>query len=502
MSMRNFKKLTIIGVVLLSILITVGFIKQYIRSGLRQLVTTYVIDVTLDEPARQIIGKQKTTYVNTYDKELKTVYFYIYPNAFKAPDTAPVLPEDWESAYPNGFSPGFIQIHDITIDGEAVMYDIKREQQIILKIDLPDAIDLYEKVEIRMKYTVQLPPCIGRFGYGDNTINAANSYPITAVYDKEGWHIYPYSSIGDPFYSAVANYEVIIRTPKTYTIAHTGKLIEKKSQNDLYVHKINAKKVRDFAWFASERYEKAEKIVDDVAIKSYSFSGYGDRVLEIASNALKTFNDLFGRYPYPTLSIAESDFYVGGMEYPGIIQLDAQAYINALSHQNSETQRYNIHELWLEYLVVHEIAHQWWYAVVGNNQVKEPWLDEALTEYATLLYFEKNKGEEYRNMMMETFILSNIHAYGGHPFMKQVVSRPIDTFESWEEYASLVYAQGALLHHELRNYMGDAYYFKLLKEYYKKYQFRQATIEDFIKLADEISPKDTRVIFEGRLQMR
>ena len=52
---------------------------------------------------------------------------------------------------------------------------------------------------------------------------------------------------------------------------------------------------------------------------------------------------------YEVFTIAESDFYVGGMEYPQIVQIDSTAYKE--------------NEVWLEYLIVHEIAHQWWYGL-------------------------------------------------------------------------------------------------------------------------------------------
>lgn len=79
-----------------------------------------------------------------------------------------------------------------------------------------------------MKYTVKLPNCLGRFGYGDNTINITNWFPIACVYDENGWNLESYSTIGDPFYSDTSNFSVNILVPEKYDLACTGSVTEEK----------------------------------------------------------------------------------------------------------------------------------------------------------------------------------------------------------------------------------------------------------------------------------
>ena len=97
--------------------------------------------------------------------------------------------------------------------------------------------------------------------------------------------------------------------------------------------------------------------------------------LKAGIDSIKTFNNLFGEYPYDTYSVIASDFYIGGMEYPTLVMIDQSLY--------NEKDKFL-----LEYVIAHETAHQWWYSVIGNDEISEPWLDEALTEYSTILYFE------------------------------------------------------------------------------------------------------------------
>ncbi len=446
---------------------------------------TYMIDVTFDDKTMQLEGSQTLLYTNHENIDIENIYFHLYPNAYRYESNLPIPSNEITRAYPDGFSEGYIDIKEVKVNKETVFHSTQKED-VILLVELNKPIKPNRTIKITIKYIVQIPPSRHRFGYGDNSINLTTWYPILCVYDQDGWNIAPYYPIGDPFYSDISNYEVKITLPKQYVIAHTGSLIQEKINCERVQYIISAPKVRDFAWFLSETYEVIENVVDGITIKSYHYSPNGIEALAIATKALKTYNELFGKYPYKTLSIAESDFYIGGMEYPQIIQIDSNAYFNG----------YSTEQIWLEYLIAHEVAHQWWYAVVGNNQIKEPWLDEGLTEYTTILYFEKNSGIEKRDMIIDFFIKSNIGQFEKNDYNSKIINSSINEFRDWQEYSAVIYSRGAMIHHDLRNQLGDKAYFKLLKKYYKEYKFRHATIEKFIKMANETSKEDLQSFFK------
>ena len=77
------------------------------------------------------------------------------------------------------------------------------------------------------------------------------------------------------------------------------------------------------------------------------------------------------------------------MEYPTLVMIDQSLY--------NEKDKFL-----LEYVIAHETAHQWWYSVIGNDEISEPWLDEALTEYSTVLYFEEKYGKEVGSKLIKT----------------------------------------------------------------------------------------------------
>ncbi len=510
---KIFKKAIMMAGLMVMIILLLHAARLYDAIAGKDVYNTYRIDAVFDDMSMQLACTQTFEYTNTEKEALAELYFHLYPNAFKRQDQVPIAAEEFTIAYPKGFSAGYIDIKEIKVNGEAVSYTIQKSMETILNIELPHKLKPHRSADIFIRYVVRLPRCQNRFGYGDNSVNVTHWYPILSVYDENGWNLDPYYPIGDPFYSDVSDYRVSITLPEQYVIAHTGKLEDRIIEGDHIRYVIRADKVRDFAWFISPCYEVIENRVGDTNLKSYHYSANGIKALEIATKALITFNELYGQYPYENLSIVESDFYVGGMEYPQIVQIDSSTYQfsntdanrvfnSCMNNSNTEGSfSYNEDALWLEYLIVHEIAHQWWYGIVGNNQVKEPWLDEALTEYSTILYFEKNEGKEKRNAIWDIFIRSNIERYKPKHNMPDTANRPINDFESWREYSATVYSQGALVHHELRQMMGDAGYFTLLRKYYERYQYENAKIKDFMALASEVAKKDLENFFAKRLRV-
>ena len=78
---------------------------------------------------------------------------------------------------------------------------------------------------------MQIPNCLGRFGYGEKTFNICNWYPILAVYDENGWNLILLCNWG-PFYSESSIYQVTIEAPKDFIIASTGEQVEVKDKDD------------------------------------------------------------------------------------------------------------------------------------------------------------------------------------------------------------------------------------------------------------------------------
>lgn len=98
--------------------------------------------------------------------------------------------------------------------------------------------------------------------------------------------------------------------------------------------------------------------------------------LKAAIDAVNAFCDAWGEYPYDTLDVVQTPYNAGGMEYPGLVRI-AEMYADLIGAEGDESLRLD---------VAHEVAHEWFYAVVGNDQYREAWLDESFAVYGELVY--------------------------------------------------------------------------------------------------------------------
>ena len=425
---------------------------------------SYTMDVILEDESKRLMCNQNIKYINNQNKNLKSLYFHIYPNAFSKEEFTPFEKSQMKQAYPNGFNEGYIDIQNILIGDKKVKYTITGEKEDILELKLDKPLKPNETVSIDMKFNVKIPNSIGRFGYGDNTINVTNWFPIACVYDDKGWNNKSYETIGDPFYSDTSDFKVTILAPAEYKIGSTGKVTESKTDHKKSMYTIEAKNVRDFAFILSKKFNVKKDYVGDTEIVTYNLNNkFSDLATKISKESIEIFNDMFGKYPYNIYSVIASDFYIGGMEYPTLSMIDEGLYTNK-------------NKFLLEYVIAHETAHQWWYSVVGNDEVSEPWLDEALTEYSTILYFEKKYGKNMANNLMDT-MATQTKSYSSKDIFK-----PCDQYKNSTEYRLNVYTKGAVIFHSIRQEVGDKVFFNVLKEYYNTYKFKNANGVQFVEL--------------------
>lgn len=437
----------------------------------------YKIDVDFDPEAKKLTAFQEVAIVNSKAEEFESLYFHIYPNAFKNADKVPFADEDISYAYPEGFAPGYINIKKVTAGTREVEFNI---EDTILEIKLETALKPKEEISLTFEFEVQIPPAIGNFGYGENTYNIAQWYPILAVYDEKGWHKDPYYGIGDPFYSEVAQYEVKIKAPKEYTIAASGSLDEKHEENGRVAWSFKTGLIRDFAWSASASFETREATVGKSKVISYYIKGkeeYGQKALEFGKNALSFFNEYFGEYPYENYSIVAADFIFSGMEYPNLVIVNEEFYEQGMYLD------------YLEYTIVHETAHQWWYGLVGNNQIEEAWLDEALTEYSTVLYYEHYYGKAVAQDIYERFTLAP-YRYFETSMSLGPIKRLLSEFENWDDYSATVYNRGAIMLKDIEARMGKEKLREALKFYFEQNIYDNATAEDFISALNRVTGTD------------
>ena len=440
----------------------------FISCGKKEInLTSYNMELKYDDEKHLLNGSERVKYYNNSENAFKTLYFHLYPNAFREGAKNPVISQTHEKeGYPNGMSYGNIEIDSVKIEGE-IPFTIEGEDENILAINLKEELFPSESVDLQIEFSVCLPNMNHRFGYGDSTINLGNFYPIVCVYDENvGFSQSLYHSNGDPFYSEVANYNVSIEFDSKFQIASTGDLISSENGENTIKNQYKATNVRDFCIVLSQKFSHVQGKVDDVVVNYYGYANDDnlDECLKTSIDAIKTFNDMIGKYPYNQISVVKSNFVYGGMEFPNLV---------LISDKIEEQSEYN-------YVIIHEIAHQWWYGVVGDDQYNHAWIDEGLAEYSTLLFFEKNESynEKYPQLISAATKSYKLFEDVYKKINGQVdgrMDRAICDFDTEPEYTQCTYTKSVIMFDSVRELLGKNKFEKAMKKMYKDYKFKIIT---------------------------
>lgn len=439
------------------------------------IINEYKIDMELDEDNKSYIGKQYTTYVNDTGIILDELFFHIYPNAFKTLESAPIIfNQVFED--PLNYKKGYMDILSVRDKNIDLEYNLLPKDNTILNVKLNKPLEVGETITIFLEYKGAFPNSKDRFGYGDKTINAGNWYPILCKYDKDGWNLEPYYKLGDPFYSDISNYKVNITTSKDMVIASSGNILSEKINESKKVYNIEGQLIRDFAWVASKDFKIKEKVIDSTTVKIYYLDDnvdMADYALKVGLDSIGIFNKIFGKYPYSQYSIVMTEF-PSGMEYPGIVFIGNDYFL------------YSRRKI-LEQIIVHETAHQWWYGLVGSDQVKVAWLDEGLTTYSETIYIKEKYGKKAAQDYFNDNVVAGYEYGKVYLAMDNSFNKHLKEFSGWDDYGILVYQRAAMFIDAIKGKYGEKVLYKILEEYFKRFKYYNATADDFIRVCQDIT---------------
>jgi hypothetical protein len=194
------------------------------------------------------------------------------------------------------------------------------------------------------------------------------------------WHPTPFIPWHQPFFNEAGNYRVRVHLPADQKVATTGTVVASREGKDGCKEvEIDAPGVRDFAFLCSACYVEHDREValcpglppvrlHVLALPQHDH--FAREMLRISAEALQFYSKWFGPYPYRDFTIAEAFFGWNGNECSTLVMIDERVF--GMPHLASG---------YVEYLVSHEICHQWWYNMVGTNGFAETWMDEALATY-------------------------------------------------------------------------------------------------------------------------
>jgi len=417
--------------------------------------TNYILYVNLDFDARTLAVDETIRYYNTTGAVLSDIVLSVQPNR-----------------YGNCFT-----LNSISQDGAALTSFGLNGQR--LTINLPQPIQPNAAITLALNFNLALPAKNdGLFGYDYNQINLVDWYPFVAPYSG-GWILHDPMPFGEHLVYDSSDIEVNIKTGSDVVIAASA---PSEANGEWTRYRLYG--ARTFTLSASDEFLVSESAVGAVVIRSYYFGGYqgaGEGILHAAVQAVSLYDVKFAPYPYQSLAVVQTDIH-DGQEYDGLVFLATDFY-----GQYGGSAKSN-----LVTIGVHEIAHQWWFGLVGSDQALEPWLDEAMAVYSEKIFYEFNYpkyGTWWWDFRVDYF------SPGGY------VDTPIYNGGTFRAYTNAVYLNGAYFIEALRVRMGDDDFYRFLKDYASRYSHSRATSHNFFSVVREHTSADISDLIDTYFQV-
>ena len=141
--------------------------------------------------------------------------------------------------------------------------------------------------------------------------------------------------------------------------------------------------------------------------------------------------------------------------------------------------------------------------MVGNDEYSLPWLDEALTEYSTILFYDNNSGYNLNHKQMvdasrenySTFVTVYTDVLGS----LDTSMRAVNEYSTEPEYTYCTYVKGVLMYESLYTLIGEKDFYRALKIYFEKNKFKNASKLDLISAFEAASEQNLSNFFDSWL---
>ncbi len=420
----------------------------------------YNIGLAIDRIEKKVRATEELVYFNSSYTDLRSIHFRLLTNN--------------ESGNP-------MKIDSVSIDGKTVPFSYANDYTTLI-IPLGQSLVNGEIIEIDIEYTIdfKIPPNF-YFGFAridKEGFSLPHFYPTVARIVDGEWENDDLVAGGDLLSADSSWFTVQIETDDDLVLVTSGNEISSEITPGMQKRTFAAGPVRDFFICGDNSFVPQTQEAGDTKVISYSRKKDKRRSMKaarITSSALSLFNEKFGNYPYSEIKIVALPMTALGIEFPGIFAVNASLYKKDGTLANVPTEYY------FEPTVVHEAAHQWFYSLLGNNQLKEPWIDEALTQYSVWLYYNELVGET----ASVSFFGSLTSRWDSIHKDEIPIDLPVSSYLD-NEYSPIIYGRAPLFILDLKNEMGEGEFHNFIKHLISKYSH---------KLIDTITFRNELMIF-------
>ena len=537
-----------------SLFVSVTYAQTYFQQEVN-----YTMEVFLNDGNHEISAFQEIEYHNNSKTTLDTIYFHLWPNAYKHTETelAQQILKSGQTnfLYAEESDRGFIDQLDFKVNDLKVIWEYWNGNDDIAILILNEPLNAGGTIQISTPFHVKIPLGVySRLGHLGESYQMTQWYPKPAVFDHEGWHPLNYLSQGE-FYSEYGSYDVSITLPQNYVVGATGDLqnddeiawldslsIEglkkystesetdttnqkeaklivsiNNSDNDeevivefpvsskqLKTIRYTQSNVHDFAWFADKRFNVLSGEVElpnsGEIVKTWAM--FTDRHADLWKDAIEYINDgLYyyskwnGDYPYKQCTAVDGALTAGG----------GMEYPNITVIGSVETARS------LETVIVHEVGHNWFFGILGSNERRYPWMDEGINSFNEYRYIKTKYPSS--SILPENMQNSTLSKVGGLEEYKHreenYLLYLLNAREGLDQacglhssdltstnYGLMIYTKTALAFEYLQAYLGDEELDKAMHAYFQKWKFKHPQPADIKATLEQVTKKDLDWFFE------
>ncbi|MBY0229106.1 MAG: hypothetical protein K2W96_07515, partial [Gemmataceae bacterium] len=306
---------------------------------------------------------------------------------------------------------------------------------------------------------------------------------------EAGWQPTPYVPWHQPFFNEAGIYHVRLQLPADHEVASSGKVVASQElPGGLKRLDLEAHGVREFTLVASPRFKTWEASANagpgDSPVKVRvvalpEHEAYAKEMLRISCEALLTYARWLGPYPYPEFTVAESYFGWNGNECSSLVMIDERVFGMP-----------SVGAGYVEYLLTHEVGHQWFYNQVGTNGYAETWMDEAFANYFCNRMLDERRGRNNPLMKYPKGLkwLPNIHRddyrsggmYGQFGRGEDAaILQDMEKFGHLVSLFNLAYDKGSRVVGMIEERLGPTAFLDFMRGIVKKYRYRILRVADF-----------------------
>ena len=460
---------------------------------------SYTIHASLDEKDKVVHGKERLHWKNITSGATDTMVFHLYMNAFKNNEST--FMKESKGVHRGNKQEkggwGAIDVSKLVVGGVDLTKTLKVDDT-LATVKLPAPVAPGGEIDVDVEFTTKMPKVFARTGYKDDFFEVGQWFPKIGVWDcGAGPHGAPATCrwrahqhhLNSEFFADYGVYDVEVEVPKDWPVGATGVLVSEKVNGARKTDTFHAEDVHDFVWTTMPKFKVTEdKLTDatgEIRIVMLSQPGRDANVprhIKATKEGLEELERRFGPYPYSQITVVDvppDAEGAGGMEYPTLF----------FTEDMPLSPGFHVPE----YVTIHELSHQYFYGIVGSDEVEEAWLDEGLTEtmsdWGTTRMFGRDGGMwDYLGQHMSVTELEQV-SYATAAGIDPLATRAFD-YESNHVYGSTTYAKTVLALRTMEAYLGAPKFEAAMRHYYEQAKFTHPRGEDFVRLFDEGAGQD------------